>query len=151
MKKIRLFLMVLCLLIPLALSACAAPATATPGSSANTLAGTNWKLASYGPALNPTPAAAGVETNLSFGNDGKLSGNFGCNSFGGDYTVKDDTIIVGSIITTLMACDGPGTTQETAAFQVLKDNVKFKLDGSTLTITSLDGGNVLTFTAAAGT
>jgi heat shock protein HslJ len=139
-------LMILCLVISLALAACAAPGTTTP----NTLAGTSWKLTSYGPVASPKPAAPDVETSLDFGNDGKVSGNFGCNSFSGDYTVNDDTIRFGAIMTTLMACEGSRMEQEAAGFQVLKETIHYKLDGSTLTITSSDGGNVLTFTAAAG-
>lgn len=125
----------------LALTACAAPA---PSAS---LSGTSWKLVSYGPASAQTPAAAGVDTKLTFGADGNLSGNLGCNSLGGPYTVKGDQITFGALVSTLMACPDPQMTQEAAAFQVLKDTVAFKLSASTLTITAPGNAGTLTFTA----
>lgn len=142
MKKTALLLTMLC--FTLLLVAC------VPNGGPNPLAGTSWKLASYGPAASPQPAALDVETSLAFAAGGKLNGNFGCNSFGGDYTVKDGQIVFGSIVTTMMACDGPRMEQEAVGFQVLKDTAGFKVEGGTLTLTSADGSAVLTFTAVAG-
>ena len=119
-------------------------ACTAPGAS---LSGTSWKLVSYGPAAAQIPAAAGVDTKLTFGTDGKVSGNMGCNSLGGDYSVSADKIVFGPLAATLMACPDPQMTQEGAAFQVLKDTVGFKLAGGTLTITSADGGSALIFVA----
>ena len=144
MKKMYPFLTILSVTLLLALSACA--------SNSNGLTGTNWKLISYGPASTQTPAAPGVETNLTFGADGKLSGHLGCNSMGGDYSTSGQNITLGAVFSTEMACPDPQMTQEGIAFQVLKSNdtVGFKLDGNTLTITSSDGKNALIFTAITG-
>ena len=139
MKKIPLLSMFLAATLALALSACAANGTS--------LTGTTWKLASYGPKVAQTAAAAGVETNLTIGADGKLSGNMGCNSMGGDFTVSGDTITFKNVYATEMACAEPQMLQEGAALKVLQGSVTFKLDGDTLTVTSTDGLNVLTFTA----
>ncbi len=139
MKKTPLFLLILFLPV---LAACA------PGGAAVLLTGTSWRLVSYGPASAPKPAMPDVETNLTFRPDGKLTGNMGCNGFGGDYTIQGEKITFGPIAATLMACSDPQMAQEGAAFQVLKDTASFKLDGGTLTITSADGNTVLTFAAA---
>jgi heat shock protein HslJ len=141
MKKMHLFLMIFPVALLVVLSAC------SPNSSG--LAGTTWKLASYGPISAPTLAVTGVETQLTFGADGKMSGNLGCNSMGGDYSVTNQSITFGSVFMTEMACDEPRMSQEGAAFQVLQDTATFKINGNTLTIISSDGSNILTFVAIA--
>ena len=139
MKKTPLFFMILSTAFALALSACAANGTS--------LIGTSWKLASYGPKTAQKPAAANIDTNLTIGADNKLSGNMGCNSMGGEYTVSGQTITFKNVYATEMACPEPQMLQEGAAFQVLQGSATFSVDGDTLTVTSSDGLNVLTFTA----
>lgn len=124
MKK---YFIVLCI-FALAMSAC------SRGAKSPTLVG-RWKLASYGPIDSSTPAVADAHANIEFGKDGNASGNSGCNGFGGTYKVKDTQIIFGPIVSTLMACDDPRMSQENAVFQVLKDQVEYKIDGNTLTLT----------------
>ena len=139
MKKYPTFSMTVFLVALLMLSACV--------SNSNNLAGTSWKLASYGPVSAPIPAAPGVETMLTFGTDGKLSGNLGCNIMGGDYKVNNQNIVFGSVYGTEMAClDESGMSQESFAFQVLQGTVGFQINSNTLTITSANGNNVLIFT-----
>src|SRR5260221_4323279 len=103
-------------LIGIALFVLAACSPSGPGAAS--LPGTNWKLVSYGPASMPQDAAADIETHLTFGGDGTLSGSMGCNSFSGTYNVQDDShITFGAIISTLMACADPQMAQERSAFQ----------------------------------
>ncbi len=116
-------------------------ACASGGASAS-ITGT-WKLIAYGPASNPAPAAADVDTSIEFGSDGKLSGNVGCNGFGGDFKVDGDTITFSPIMSTLMFCDSPAGDQETTTFNVFTESATFVMDGDTLTITSADGGSVI--------
>jgi heat shock protein HslJ len=101
-----------------------------------------WKLVSYGSADKQTPAAPDVETSIEF-LDGKLSGNVGCNGFGGEYEVKDDILTLGPVMSTMMFCKGPVGDQEMGTLAVLKDSAKFVLDGDKLTITSADGSAVI--------
>jgi putative lipoprotein len=147
MKKIYLFLIVLSITALPVLAACAGQSAGAGGFGA--LSGTSWKLASYGSASSPTAAAADIDTNLTFAADGTLGGNLGCNSMGGDYTVRNQNIVFGSVYSTEMACDEPRMAQESQALQVLQGTTAFKIEGNTLTITSSDGQNVLTFTKAA--
>ncbi len=132
MKK-NLILVTVFIIAILTLSACA------PGISNQSLNDTTWSLVSYGSATNPTPAAADIETTLTFGADGQVSGNMGCNSFSGDFELKGDKIEFGPLMSTLMACEGPGMDQETAAFNVLRETVTASFDGSNLTLTGPDG------------
>jgi len=142
MKKYPVFSIIVFLVSLLALSACA--------SNSNSLAGKSWKLASYGPVSAPTPAAPEVETKLTFGTDGTLSGNLGCNTMGGDYKVNNQNIVFGSTYATEMACEEPRMSQEGFAFQVLQGTTGFTVNGDTLTITSADDQNMLTFTEISG-
>ena len=132
-KKYVLTLLVICL----AVSACA------PKETTASLVGT-WKLTAYGPAESPTPAVADVEASLTFNEDGTVTGNSGCNGFGGNYTVEGDQITFSEIISTLMACDDPRMAQEEAVHQMLTDAASFKIEGSTLTLTN--NGMVLVLT-----
>ena len=151
MKKTNLLLTILSLAVLAVLSACSDQSVAAvPSSGLQPLGGTSWKLVSYGPASAVSPAVAGVETNLTFGPGGQLSGQLGCNSMGGEYTVSGQTVTFTSIYATEMACDEPRMMQEGVALQVLSGTVSFVLSGQAgdnLILTSADGKNTLTFTA----
>jgi heat shock protein HslJ len=130
MYKRILFILPLILVAAATLAACA---------SGNSLAGTSWTLVSYGDAANPTAAAAGVDTSLTFNKDGTVGGNMGCNGFGGDYSVQGETITFGNLISTMMACDEPRMSQENTTFSVMNGDVAYTIEGSTLTLTTADG------------
>ena len=138
MKKIPLTILVLLAGTGLILSACAS--TANPVD----LSGTSWTLVSYGPAGKQTPAAAGIKTSLVFSKDGKVAGNMGCNSYGGNYEVRGGNIVFSQIISTLMACPEPQMTQEGMAFQVMNGTVRYLIEGNTMTIYAANGGNAIT-------
>jgi heat shock protein HslJ len=135
-KKYLLILLMICLTV----SACASKENALP------LAG-SWRLTAYGPADSPTPAVPDVEAFLSFGADGTLTGNTGCNQLGGDYQLEGDQITFGQIVSTLIACPDMQMAQEDSMHQVLTGTASFKIEGNTLTITN--NGMVLVFEAIA--
>jgi heat shock protein HslJ len=118
------------LFVVLALSACAG------GSDSPSLEG-QWRLVSYGSASAQIPAAPDVETSIEF-KDGQMSGNVGCNGFGGEYTVDGDTITFGPIMSTMMFCEAVAV-QESSTLAVFQETASFVLDGDTLTIKSTDG------------
>jgi heat shock protein HslJ len=109
------------------------------GANSGSIIG-GWELVSYGDTSNQTTAASiDFNTFIDFGEDGELTGNVGCNSFGGDYEVAGDQITFGSIISTLMACEEPVASQEAAVLKTFTDTATYDLNGDTLTITSADG------------
>jgi heat shock protein HslJ len=110
-------------------------AACTGGSSAS-IEG-QWKLVSYGSTSDQIPAVPDVETSIEF-KDGQMSGNVGCNSFSGEYTVDGDTITFGPVMSTMMYCEAVAD-QESGTLAVLQEKTTFVLDGDTLTITSTDG------------
>lgn len=134
-KKSVYFLVIAIALLGILISACSG------GASASIVG--EWRLVSYGPASGLKPAAPGVETLINFGSDGRMNGNVGCNSFGGDYEVSGAQIKFGSLLSTLMACEGTIGAQESAVLAVFVDTVNFKLTGATLTITSADGNSAV--------
>lgn len=106
---------------------------------ANSIVG-GWELVSYGDTSNQATATSiDFNTFIDFSEDGELTGNVGCNSFGGDYKVDGNQITFGSIISTLMACEDPIGAQESAVLQTFTDTATYTLNGDTLTITSADG------------
>jgi heat shock protein HslJ len=127
------------LVISLVLTACAAQ-----GSSASLIGG--WTLTFYGPVDSPSPAVANAEAGLTFNEDGTVTGDSGCNGFGGQYAVEGDQITFSEIVSTLMACEDPLMMQEEAVHQVLTDTATHQIEGNTLTLTNND--RVLVFTRA---
>ena len=120
------------ILIVFILSAC------SPGKTASIQG--QWKLISYGSVPNQIPAMADVETMIDFDNEGRMSGNVGCNNFGGAYTVDGDMIEFGPVMTTEMFCEAVAD-QESGTFATLQGTVSFELNGNLLTITSADGNS----------
>ena len=145
MKKLKFTLIALFAVSALVLSACSIPV------NAGSLTGTTWSLVSYGAAAGQTPAAADVATSLVFGTDGQVSGNMGCNSFGGKYAVKDGEITFSEVVSTMMACTNESVmTQEQSALKILNGSVKYELNGSTLVIFDSTGENALTLSSVSG-
>ncbi len=118
-------------------------ASASEGLS-NHLSGSSWRLVSYGPVGEQAPAAAGIETSLDFGLDGRISGRLGCNGISGNYAVTGGEIVFSAMTTTLMACPEPQMTQEGTALQVMNGTVHFEVEGNVLTIHDASGTNVIT-------
>lgn len=115
--------------------------TACAGGSSVSIQG-EWGLISYGSPSNLTPAAPDVDTSIEF-KDSQMSGNVGCNGFGGEFEVDGDTITFGPVISTMMFCEGPVGEQEAATLAVFHETAKFTLEGDTLTITSADGASAI--------
>ncbi len=126
MKKI----LVAGLFVILVLTACAR------SSDAPSIEG-QWRLVSYGSASAQLPAALDVETFIEF-KDGQMSGNVGCNGFGGGYKVNGSQIEFGPVMSTMMFCEAVAE-QEASTLAVFHETARFVLEGDTLTITSADG------------
>jgi putative lipoprotein len=82
---------------------------------------------------------------LTFDGKGNVTGNGGCNSLGGKYSVDGDQITFTDITSTLMACDDARMAQESAVTQVLSGTTEYEIKDNTLTLTN--GDSVLIFSA----
>jgi heat shock protein HslJ len=112
------------------------------GGNSNTIVG-SWELVSYGPASSQTPVSIYTNTLVDFDEDGEVTGNVGCNSFGGDYKLNGNEIEFGTISTTLMACEEPINTQEASVLKTFTDTATYEINGDTLTITAGDGESLV--------
>jgi len=122
-----------------------------PGRNMSTdqrvLAGTDWRLVSLGPAGGEAGLVAGTTVTLKFGEDGRASGSTGCNSYGGTYQVRGDTISFGRLISTRRAClDQNANQQEQRFLAALESANRFRLSANRLTILSDRSRTVLNFT-----
>lgn len=130
MKKIYFVLVALVVL----LSACASNSASLEGE---------WTLISYGDASNPTVALPDVQASLTFGADGRLSGNVGCNQIGASYTINGNEVNIESPFATKKYCEGM-MEQEDAILKILsQQTLNFELSGTQLTLTSQDGSSVI--------
>lgn len=112
------------------------------GSSSAGLEGTAWKLVEYGPADAPIAVLANPQVTATFEAGGRLGGSGGCNSYGGTWTLDGQTLTLGEVASTLMACaDNVAMQQETAYFTALRSVSTIQLAGDELTL-DYDGGRM---------
>lgn len=138
----------------IALAACSAggaspsAAPAEPGAEAAPFEGTTWQLAEYateGGAAVPVPELVAATATFA---DGTVSGNGGCNSFNASYTLDGSSIEIGAVASTLIACEGPASTVETAFFTTFPKMTNVAVTGETLELTGDGGKLILRFTVA---
>ncbi|MCA9990251.1 MAG: META domain-containing protein [Pseudomonadales bacterium] len=112
------------------------------------LAGTTWRLVSFGDPDNLTPLVAGTSITALFTPDsdtsGTISGNATCNNYTTGYTLEGSNISFGPIAGTMMLCP-VGAEQEVAFLAALGSAQSFQIAGPNLQI-AYDGG-VLNFTS----
>ncbi len=83
------------------------PTEADGGSSAETLSGSSWVLASGVGDEGEIPIVDGWPVTLSFDGD-MLGGTAACNRYGGEYELDGGALRIGALSQTEMACDGGG-------------------------------------------
>jgi heat shock protein HslJ len=135
----------------------ATPAATSAAAAATTdLAGTSWNLDSYAGADGAVVAATASANaaSLAFGADGTFTGSTGCNRIVGTFTQAGSSLTLQPGPMTLMACQEPAATQETALLAALPKVASFTSDAS-LVLLSADGATLLTYspglTTLAGT
>jgi putative lipoprotein len=118
------------------------PAKTAPDTG-TTLTNTHWKLVLVDAVAVITPADA-REVHLILRPDYRVTGFGGCNTFSGTWEMKEDQLIVGPLMSTMMAC--PEMETEQALLAALDGAVATEISGEKLTITGSDGTE-LTFQA----
>jgi heat shock protein HslJ len=83
------------------------------------------------------PLVADSRIRLTF-EDGNLGASAGCNQMGGTYTLDGDTLQVGMMSTTEMACDPPLMNQDQWLASFLGSGPTLTLTGNDLVLTSGD-------------
>ncbi len=114
------------------------------------LVGTDWVLDSYstgGDAISSV--IAGATVTAKFSADGNVTGNAGCNHYGGRYSLDGANLTVSSLFSTLMYCETPGVMrQESAYLAHLANATSFRVESDRLTLTDADGTDLLFFVQA---
>ena len=115
-------------IIPLAL-ACVACTSITV--DARTFERTRWHVT----AINGHATPAAGDYHLEFTN-GQISGRFGCNGWGGNYSVSGQTVTAGQVRSTLMACAVPAMSFESQGLAVLQQPMHWTLAANRATLSN---------------
>jgi len=124
---------------------------ATFAAQNRALSGTTWTVTGYNDGKQAVVSAlAGSTLTLIFGEDGRLSGSAGCNTYTTSYEVSDQSLRIGLIASTRMLCNEPAGVmeQETRFLQALGTVATYRSDGERLELRTGDGA--LAVTAARG-
>jgi heat shock protein HslJ len=106
------------------------------------LANSSWQVVSLnGGAQVPI---AGTTLTALFGSSGDISGDSGCNTFNGSYTVSGSSISIGPLATTQKLCQEEVNAQEQAYLAVLQSATTYSLTSSQLILFS-SGSEVVRF------
>ena len=93
---------------------------------------------------------AGTEITATFGDDGKLAGSGGCNSYTTTYDANDGSISIDPPASTRKLCPEPKgiMEQEAAYLAALGAAATYGFNGPTMGISDSEGKKLVTFTRA---
>lgn len=86
-------------------------------------------------------AVDGDDYFLAFDQD-RLSGRAGCNGFSGSWSRSGDTLTVGPLTATRMACPGARMEHERRAFAVLRGTARIEHHGGGIVVIAGNGGTI---------
>ena len=98
------------------------------------LAGSEWRPVRIGAA----DVAADTKAIVQFKSGGELAGQGGCNRFFGRYKIDGETIEIGPIGATRMACPEPVMAQEASLLAALEAAKTFARDRTSLVLFDAD-------------
>ena len=83
----------------------------------------------------------GTTITATFGKDGNLTGNAGCNDYNGPYTISGNQITIGPLASTRKFCNDPAgiMDQETQYLAALETAATYQIEGTTLELRTKDG------------
>lgn len=117
---------------------------------ATSLTGTTWVATMVNNGQQAVSSLLeGSELTAQFGEDGRLNGSSGCNTYTTTYTVEEDRISIRPPASTRMACSTPEGVmeQERSYLQAIATAATFTIQGEVLELHSADGALVASFTA----
>ncbi len=118
----------------------------TAAATQVSLPGTEWVLTD----LAGTPALPGGKATLAFPEAGRVAGNGSCNRFTGSVVISGDTLKMGPLASTRMACvDNDVSKQEDAYFKALNAATRYAYQDPYLLIYAEGFDKPLRFTRAA--
>ncbi len=115
-------------------------------SDAGALKGTEWQLKSYDNGAAGTVSVIGGSTiTLIFGEDGRIAGSAGVNTYFASYEANGYTLSFGDVGTTRMAGPAPLMAQESMYLKLLSETATFSVEKGELKLLNADGTVLLTF------
>ncbi|MCO5784754.1 hypothetical protein DHB74_00115 [Pseudomonas sp. G11-1] len=127
-------------------------ASTTSSTSPDALTAHAWAL------VEATDADGRLDTDLTGGSRAPIELSFqpdrigvsnACNGMGGNYTLKGDTLEVGMLMQTMMACEPPLMARENAIKQRLEKPLQVQLNDAGTRLTLRNGAGIMTFQPAA--
>ncbi|MGW0791536.1 META domain-containing protein [Streptomyces sp. NPDC002911] len=115
------------------------------------LTGTAWKVTGLlsGRGAASVPSGTENKAHLTFGEDGAVEGNLGCNSFRGKASVSGSTLTFGPLTSTRKMCAGPEMELERALLGVLEGKTTYEIDHRSLSIETGSGKGLVASAPAA--
>lgn len=114
--------------------------------SASALVGTTWEVTGINTGTAVSSPIVGSKVTATFGEDGRVTGTAGCNSYTGGYTLHGDALVVDPVASTSMACNSPAGVmeQETAFLQALERSTTVEAAATGFTLRDAGGSIQLT-------
>ena len=106
------------------------------------LPGTSWQVRAYNNGRQAVVSvAAGTRLDMIFAEDGNVAGSAGCNRYSATFEVDGDSLRIGPVRATRMACPEPaGVLEQEAAFLAALEMVAtWRAEGDRLQLRSADG------------
>lgn len=125
-------------------------ALGTLAAQSQDLADTTWNITAYNDGVSAVVSVLeSAEANLTFADDGTISGTGGCNRVLGSYTAGDGTISFGTLASTQMFCGADGVMdQEAAVIAALESAATFSIEGDMLEMRTADDAIAVQLTRA---
>lgn len=109
-------------------------------SGAYALRRTRWQLSSFTSGGESMTPLEGAPITLEFSSPMDVGGSGGCNSFGGMYTVEDESISISALASTMMACEDEALMdQEAWFFETLAMVERYNIAAGDLILHTADG------------
>ena len=125
-----------CRAVALALACAACSSIAV---DARTFEGTRWRVT----AIDGQATPANGDYRMEF-QQGQIGGRFGCNGWGGRYSVAGETLTASEVRSTMMACAEPAMTFESRGLAVLQQPMRWtETAGGKLTLSNGAGSIAL--------
>lgn len=102
-----------------------------------TFEGTRWRVT----AVNGRTTPASGDYRVEF-KDGGIGGRFGCNGFGGRYSVAGSVLTAHEIRSTLMGCPEPAASFEGEGFRILNQAMRLTWSGDHRLTLSNSAGSI---------
>ena len=109
-----------------------------------------WTVISVNNGQGAVTSVAGVSASLSFLPDGQIEGFGGCNNFSGSYSLDGESIAIGPLMATQMACEEPAGSFESQLLLALDAAASWSVIGNVLELRDADGALQVSAQSAIG-